>query len=156
MNELRISVNQLIYILAQGRTNGAFCDYKDVDRVNFLKRAQAAGAKNFEMEATCVAAMCEQAGIRGILKKNSLYFFFKFVCAYYFIIRVLFIIRALIGARDVNWALIYSQKSGQYLKVFVMSFVSLQMDLQRTVNKGLNERPKFKKLQLTAGFNNLS
>lgn len=57
------------HILAQGRMNGAFCNYSEADRLNFLKKAQAAGAKNFEMEATCVAAMCEQAGIRG-----------KFIC----------------------------------------------------------------------------
>lgn len=49
----------------QARLDGAFCDYTEEDKRNFLKRAHARGIANIEMESLCFAAMCHRAGVKS-------------------------------------------------------------------------------------------
>ncbi|XP_043194282.1 uridine phosphorylase 1-like isoform X3 [Amphibalanus amphitrite] len=49
----------------QGRLDGAFCDYTEQDKLNFLKKIHAEGIINMEMESLMFAALCHHAGIRG-------------------------------------------------------------------------------------------
>ncbi|KAK2180534.1 hypothetical protein NP493_439g03023 [Ridgeia piscesae] len=49
----------------QARLDGAFCDYTEKDKINFLKRANEEGVCNIEMESLCFAAMCHHANIKG-------------------------------------------------------------------------------------------
>ncbi|KAK7066752.1 Uridine phosphorylase 1 [Halocaridina rubra] len=49
----------------QGRLDGAFCDYTEEDKLNFLKKIHKENIVNMEMESLCFAALCHQAGIRG-------------------------------------------------------------------------------------------
>lgn len=49
----------------QARLDGAFCDYTEEDKMNFLKRAHARGIANIEMESLCFAAMCHRAGVKS-------------------------------------------------------------------------------------------
>jgi len=49
----------------QGRLDGAFCDYDEQAKVQFLKDCAAAGVLNIEMESLCFAAMCHHAGLKG-------------------------------------------------------------------------------------------
>ena len=45
--------------------DGAFCDYDEKAKVQFLKDCAAAGVLNIEMESLCFAAMCHHAGLKG-------------------------------------------------------------------------------------------
>jgi len=49
----------------QARLDGAFCDYDEKAKVQFLKDCAAAGVLNIEMESLCFAAMCHHAGLKG-------------------------------------------------------------------------------------------
>ncbi|KAL3207962.1 hypothetical protein MRX96_039385 [Rhipicephalus microplus] len=49
----------------QGRLDGAFCDYTDREKLQFLEQLRSIGVVNIEMEATLFAAMCHHAGIKG-------------------------------------------------------------------------------------------
>ncbi|XP_062570346.1 uridine phosphorylase 2-like isoform X1 [Saccostrea cucullata] len=49
----------------QGRLDGAFCDFTEEDKMNFLKRAHGKGIANIEMESLCFAAMCHRAGVKS-------------------------------------------------------------------------------------------
>jgi len=49
----------------QGRLDGAFCDYTEEDKMNFLREVHSKGVRNIEMESLCFAAMCHRAGIKG-------------------------------------------------------------------------------------------
>ncbi|KAH7944606.1 hypothetical protein HPB52_021821 [Rhipicephalus sanguineus] len=49
----------------QGRLDGAFCDYTDQEKQQFMERLRSVGVVNIEMEATLFAAMCHHAGIKG-------------------------------------------------------------------------------------------
>ncbi|KAG5878431.1 hypothetical protein JTB14_026304 [Gonioctena quinquepunctata] len=49
----------------QGRLDGAFCDYSEKDKMDFLEHLSANGIKNIEMEATPFAALTHHAGIRA-------------------------------------------------------------------------------------------
>lgn len=49
----------------QGRLDGAFCEYTNKDKLEFLHKIHAAGVMNMEMESLCFAALCHHAGIRG-------------------------------------------------------------------------------------------
>ena len=55
-------------ISGQGRLDGAFCDYDEKAKVQFLKDCAAAGVLNIEMESLCFAAMCHHAGLKGNAK----------------------------------------------------------------------------------------
>ncbi|XP_074623267.1 uridine phosphorylase 1-like isoform X2 [Acropora palmata] len=47
----------------QGRIDGAFCDYKEDDKKEFLQKIHDAGVRNIEMESVCFAAMCNRAHV---------------------------------------------------------------------------------------------
>lgn len=47
----------------QGRLDGAFCSYDAEQKQQFLKRLNAAGVVNIEMEATAFGSMCFSAGV---------------------------------------------------------------------------------------------
>ncbi|CAL4082258.1 unnamed protein product, partial [Meganyctiphanes norvegica] len=49
----------------QGRLDGAFCDYEEEEKINFLKKIRQDGVINMEMESLCFAALCNEAGIRS-------------------------------------------------------------------------------------------
>lgn len=50
---------------AQGRTDGAICDHTEEEKMAFLRKVQAKGIKNIEMESTMFAALTKYAGIRA-------------------------------------------------------------------------------------------
>lgn len=50
---------------AQGRTDGAICDHTEEEKMTFLRKVQAKGIKNIEMESTMFAALTKYAGIRA-------------------------------------------------------------------------------------------
>lgn len=47
----------------QGRIDGAFCDYTEDDKMEFLQKIHDAGVRNIEMESVCFAAMCNRAHV---------------------------------------------------------------------------------------------
>ncbi|CAH0553327.1 unnamed protein product [Brassicogethes aeneus] len=49
----------------QGRLDGAFCNYSEKDKMDYLKKLQNHGVKNIEMEVVPFAAMTHHAGIRA-------------------------------------------------------------------------------------------
>lgn len=51
----------------QGRLDGAFCDYTEEDKREFLEKLRSIGVVNIEMEATLFAAMCNHAGVKGAI-----------------------------------------------------------------------------------------
>ncbi|XP_074596683.1 uridine phosphorylase 1 [Brevipalpus obovatus] len=48
----------------QGRMDGAFCDFGEKDRENYLNQLKKDGVMNIEMEANAFAALCNKAGIK--------------------------------------------------------------------------------------------
>jgi len=56
----------------QGRLDGAFCDYTDDDKMEFLRKAHDIGVKNIEMESTCLAAHARRANIPAALVCTTL------------------------------------------------------------------------------------
>ena len=54
-----------IHLIGQGRLDGAFCEYTEKDKLDFLKRIHGEGIINMEMESLCFAALCNHAGIRS-------------------------------------------------------------------------------------------
>lgn len=51
----------------QGRLDGAFCDFTEQDKMNYLRRLERNGVRNIEMEATAFAALTHAAGIRSAI-----------------------------------------------------------------------------------------
>lgn len=49
----------------QARLDGAFCEYSEADKLNFLRKIKEAGVINMEMESLAFAALCTHAGIKG-------------------------------------------------------------------------------------------
>lgn len=49
----------------QGRLDGAFCEYKENDKMEFLQTLKRRNIKNMEMEAVPLSALTYQAGIRA-------------------------------------------------------------------------------------------
>ncbi|KAL0271369.1 UNVERIFIED_CONTAM: hypothetical protein PYX00_008478 [Menopon gallinae] len=49
----------------QGRLDGAFCDYTEQDKMNFLNSVHKSGVVNIEMESLSFAALTHHAGIRS-------------------------------------------------------------------------------------------
>lgn len=45
--------------------DGAFCDYTEAEKMEYLERLRSAGIKNIEMEATTFAALTHHAGIKA-------------------------------------------------------------------------------------------
>ncbi|XP_049798014.1 uridine phosphorylase 1 isoform X1 [Schistocerca nitens] len=49
----------------QGRLDGAFCDFTEKDKMDFLSRIHKAGVVNIEMESLSFAALTHHAGIKA-------------------------------------------------------------------------------------------
>ena len=49
----------------QGRLDGAFCDYEEQDKLEFLKKAQEAGVINIEMESLYFGSFTQKLGVRA-------------------------------------------------------------------------------------------
>ncbi|CAK1547779.1 unnamed protein product [Leptosia nina] len=49
----------------EGRTDGAFCDYTEADKFEFLQKLVSLGVRNLEMEATAFASYTREAGVRA-------------------------------------------------------------------------------------------
>lgn len=52
-------------ILAQGRLDGAVCEFTEEDKMAFLRGVAAKGVTNMEMEALVFAALTHKVGIRA-------------------------------------------------------------------------------------------
>ncbi len=52
--------------------DGAFCEFDEDRKMSYLRRLNAAGVMNIEMEATCFAALTHLAGIRSAVVCVSL------------------------------------------------------------------------------------
>lgn len=63
----KVSKSKLHFILylflGQGRIDGPFCNFTKEERLTYLKRAYQSGVRNFEMEASLFAAVCNQAEV---------------------------------------------------------------------------------------------
>lgn len=51
-------------LLGQARTDGAFCEFTEEDRIKYLRQLQENGVVNIEMEATAMASLCYKADVR--------------------------------------------------------------------------------------------
>lgn len=51
----------------QGRLDGAFCDFSEQDKMDFLNKLRDIGVVNIEMEATIFGALTYHAGIRAAI-----------------------------------------------------------------------------------------
>ncbi|XP_020279854.1 uridine phosphorylase 1 isoform X3 [Pseudomyrmex gracilis] len=49
----------------QGRLDGAFCEFTEADKMDYLTKLQKAGVVNIEMESICFAALTHHAGIQS-------------------------------------------------------------------------------------------
>ncbi|XP_011162228.1 uridine phosphorylase 1 isoform X1 [Solenopsis invicta] len=49
----------------QGRLDGAFCEFTENDKMEYLTKLQKAGVVNIEMESLCFAALTHHAGIQS-------------------------------------------------------------------------------------------
>ena len=56
---------KLLYIPGQGRLDGAFCDFTEKDKMDYLKKIHKTGVKNIEMESLSFAALTHHAGIKS-------------------------------------------------------------------------------------------
>lgn len=52
-------------LLEQGRLDGAFCEYTEADKMEYLTKLRNNGVVNIEMEVLPFAALTHQAGIKG-------------------------------------------------------------------------------------------
>lgn len=53
------------FYLGQGRLDGAFCNYNENDKRNFLVKLSENGVKNIEMESHTFSAFCTRAKVQG-------------------------------------------------------------------------------------------
>ncbi len=51
----------------QGRLDGAFCDFTEKDKMDYLKKLRDFGVVNIEMESTIFAALTHHAGIKSAI-----------------------------------------------------------------------------------------
>lgn len=51
--------------LGQGRLDGAFCDFSESDKMDYLQKLQRHGVVNIEMESLAFAALTHHAGIKS-------------------------------------------------------------------------------------------
>lgn len=49
----------------QGRLDGAFCEFSEAEKMEYLTKLQKAGVVNIEMESLCFAALTHHAGIQS-------------------------------------------------------------------------------------------
>jgi uridine phosphorylase len=52
-------------VSGQGRLDGAFCDFTEADKMQYLNRIHKAGVVNIEMESLSFAALTHHAGIKS-------------------------------------------------------------------------------------------
>lgn len=57
--------SSVLLILGQGRLDGAFCEYTEQDKMNYLESIYKAGVVNIEMESLSFAALTHHAGIQS-------------------------------------------------------------------------------------------
>ena len=55
----------IFYITGQGRLDGAFCDYTEKEKLDFLHDIHQKNVINMEMESLAFAALTHHAGIRA-------------------------------------------------------------------------------------------
>lgn len=55
------------FIVGQGRLDGAFCDYSEADKMEYLSKLCDFGVVNIEMECTVFAALTHHAGIKAAI-----------------------------------------------------------------------------------------
>lgn len=55
------------FLIGQGRLDGAFCDFTEQDKMDFLERCREIGVVNIEMEATIFSALTHHAGIKAAI-----------------------------------------------------------------------------------------
>lgn len=53
--------------IGQGRLDGAFCDFTENDKMEYLQKLHDFGVVNIEMECTIFAALTHHAGIRSAI-----------------------------------------------------------------------------------------
>lgn len=51
--------------IGQGRLDGAFCEFSENDKMEYLDKLHDFGVVNIEMESTIFAALTHHAGIRA-------------------------------------------------------------------------------------------
>lgn len=51
--------------LGQGRLDGAFCDFSETDKMDYLQKLQKHGVVNIEMESLAFSALTHHAGIKS-------------------------------------------------------------------------------------------
>ena len=56
-----------LFISGQGRLDGAFCDFSENDKMEFLERCRDIGVVNIEMESTIFGALTHHAGIKAAI-----------------------------------------------------------------------------------------
>lgn len=59
-------------VSGQGRLDGAFCDFSEQDKMDYLEKLKDFGVVNIEMEATIFAALTLHAGIKSAIVCVSL------------------------------------------------------------------------------------
>lgn len=51
----------------QGRLDGAFCEFSEKDKMEYLEKLRDFGVVNIEMESTIFAALTHHAGIKSAI-----------------------------------------------------------------------------------------
>lgn len=69
----------ILFILEQGRLDGAICDYTREEKMAFLQKAYDNGVRNLEMESLGFAAFCKHLKIKGMFPPLTICFFIRFV-----------------------------------------------------------------------------
>lgn len=54
-------------LTGQGRLDGAFCEFSESDKMEYLNKIHEFGVVNIEMESTIFAALTNHAGIRAAI-----------------------------------------------------------------------------------------
>lgn len=60
----------LLFVVEQGRLDGAICEYTEEEKMAFLKKAYDSGVRNLEMESLGFAAFCQHLKIKGEMHHN--------------------------------------------------------------------------------------
>lgn len=65
MKELVLTMS--ISVTGQGRLDGAFCEFSENDKMEYLSKIHEFGVVNIEMESTIFGALTHHAGIRAAI-----------------------------------------------------------------------------------------
>lgn len=66
-NQFNNRIHHVLRVLGQGRLDGAFCDFTENDKMEYLQKLRDFGVINIEMECTIFAALTYHAGIRSAI-----------------------------------------------------------------------------------------